>query len=105
MCWLSLDKALCEEVGGVFRAVSGEVGDGVLHDYLEHGRRGLKVIPGRMGLEHLHHCGTHTPVEREEGRGREGGREGGRERRGGERGVRKGGKERERGREGGEGEG
>ena len=69
----SLDEALGEEVRGVFRAVGREVGDSVLHDNLEHGRRGLKVIPGRVRLEHFYYCSSYTPDQRERGkrRGRE----------------------------------
>ena len=49
-------------------AVSGKVGHCFLHDDLEHGCSGLKVIPGRVGLEHFNYCRTHTPrTGREQG--------------------------------------
>ena len=59
----SLDETLGEEVCGVLRAVSWQVRHCVLHHNLEHGRRRLKLIPGRMGHQHLHHCRTNTPAE------------------------------------------
>ena len=59
----SLYKTEREEVLYMFRAMRREIGTGIFSDNLEHGRCGLKVVPGRMTLEHLHYCRTNAPAE------------------------------------------